>query len=74
MASDLNNISIGLRAAQVLTVKVREGALKDLRKALDGEATGFYDLETETGVVALSLADVVYVQTSSNEHSVGFGL
>ena len=74
MASELAHISIGLRAAQVLTVKVGQDALKDLRKALEGDATGFYDLETETGVVALSLGDVVYVQTTSNEHRVGFGL
>jgi hypothetical protein len=74
MASDLAHITIGLRAAQVLAVKVRESALKDLRKALEGDVAGFYDLETETGVVALSLGDVVYVQTTSNEHRVGFGL
>ena len=74
MASDLAHISIGLRAAQVLTVKVREDALKNLRQTLDGDSTGFYDLETETGVVALSLGDVVYVQTTSSEHTVGFGL
>ena len=33
MASELAHISIGLRAAQVLTVKVGQDALKDLRKA-----------------------------------------
>jgi hypothetical protein len=74
MASDLTNITIGLRAAQVLAVKVSPDALKQLRQTLDGDASGFYDLETETGVVALSLGDVVYVQTTSNEHRVGFGL
>jgi hypothetical protein len=73
MAS-LVSITIGLRAAQVLSVKVSEDALKALRKTLDGDASGFYDLPTENGVVALSLGDVVYVQTSSNEHTVGFGL
>ncbi len=65
-------ISIGFHGGQVLGARVNPDELKKLRGALGG--TGWHDLTAEDGVVALDLANVVYVLVDAEEHRVGFGL
>jgi hypothetical protein len=65
-------INIGFDGGQVLSARVRPGALSSLRQALDGG--GWHDLPTEEGTVAVSLASVVYVIVAHEEHRVGFGV
>ena len=64
-------VDIGFIGGQVLTVRLEEGSLKGLRKALDRDA-GWHDLESEDGEVALDLAKIAYVRLDSGEHRVGF--
>ncbi len=64
-------VDIGFIGGQVLSVRLEEGALKGVRKALDRD-TSWYDLETEDGQVALDLGKVAYVRLDSGEHKVGF--
>ncbi len=64
-------VDIGFIGGQVLSVRMEEGSLKRLRKGLDGNS-GWHDLETEDGDVALDLAKVAYVKLDSGEHKVGF--
>jgi len=72
MASDRpQRISIGFQGGQVLGARVAPDELKKLRRALDGG--GWHELGTEEGTVALNLAQVVYVNVDSDEHTVGFG-
>ena len=72
MASDRpQRISIGFQGGQVLSARVPVDELKKLRRALDGG--GWHELGTEDGTVALNLAQVVYVNVDSDEHTVGFG-
>jgi hypothetical protein len=72
MASDRpQRISIGFQGGQVLTARVPPDELKKLRRALD--SGGWHELQTEDGTVALNLAQVVYVNVDSDEHTVGFG-
>jgi hypothetical protein len=72
MAADRpQRITIGFQGGQVLGARVAPDELKRLRRALDGG--GWHDLEAEEGVVALNLAEVVYVNVDSDEHTVGFG-
>jgi hypothetical protein len=72
MASDRpQRISIGFQGGQVLGARVAPDELKKLRRALDGG--GWYELQAEEAVVALNLAEVVYVNVDSDEHTVGFG-
>jgi hypothetical protein len=72
MAADRpQRITIGFQGGQVLGARVAPDELKKLRRALDGG--GWHDLEAEEGVVALNLAEVVYVNVDSDEHTVGFG-
>jgi hypothetical protein len=64
-------VDIGFIGGQVLSVRLDENALKDLRKALQRDS-GWYDLEAEDGQVALDRTKVAYVRLDSGEHRVGF--
>jgi hypothetical protein len=64
-------VDIGFIGGQVLSVRVEEGALKGLRKALERDS-GWHDLEAEDGQVAVDLAKVAYLRLDSGEHRVGF--
>jgi hypothetical protein len=64
-------VDIGFIGGQVLSVRLEENALKDLRKALQRDS-GWYDLEAEDGQVALDRTKVAYVRLDSGEHRVGF--
>ncbi len=64
-------IEIGFAGGQVVAVRIEEGKLKDLRKALDS-ADGWGDVETEDGTIALDLRQVVFVRGAPGEHSIGF--
>ena len=64
-------VDIGFIGGQVLSLRLEEGSLKRLRKALEGDS-GWHDIEAEDGQVALDLAKVAYVSLDSGEHKVGF--
>jgi hypothetical protein len=64
-------IDIGFVGGQVLTVRLDEDALRDLRKALQRDP-GWYDIEAEDGQVAIDRDKVAYVKLDSGEHRVGF--
>jgi hypothetical protein len=64
-------VDIGFVGGQVLTVRLEEGPLKGLRKALERDP-GWHDLEADDGQVALDLTKVAYVRLDSGEHKVGF--
>ena len=64
-------IDIGFLGGQVLSLRLSEGALKDLRSALNG-GSGWHDVEAEDGQVALDLGKVAYIRLDSGEHQVGF--
>ena len=64
-------VDIGFIGGQVLSARMEEGPLKDLRTALERDS-GWHDLEAEDGQVALDLAKVAYVRLDSGEHKVGF--
>ena len=71
--ADLVNVTIGFQASMPLNVRVPEGGLKDLLKAV-GKDEGWHDLEIQDGRVRLALGHVLYVRTEQEEHKVGFGL
>jgi hypothetical protein len=64
-------IDVGFIGGQVLSMRLEEGSLKRLRKALEGDS-GWHDIEAEDGQIALDLAKVAYVRLDSGEHKVGF--
>jgi hypothetical protein len=71
MTSSWVRMSIGFKGGQVLALRVEQGALEALHKALSGG--GWHQLEAEDGPVRLDLSQVHYVRTESEEPRVGFG-
>jgi hypothetical protein len=65
-------ISIGFSGGQVVEIRVDAGKLKDLRKALD-KAEGWVDIDTEEGMVAVDLRQVVFLRGAASPHRIGFG-
>jgi hypothetical protein len=70
--ADAQRVEIGFEGGQVISTRLAEDDLTDLRKRL--EQGGWYDLHTEDGVIALYLGKVTFVRIDSGEHQVGFGL
>jgi hypothetical protein len=69
--ADAQRVEIGFEGGQVISARIAEADLKDLRKQL--EKGGWHDLHTEDGVVSLDLGKVAFLRIDSNEHRVGFG-
>jgi hypothetical protein len=70
--ADAQRVEIGFEGGQVISVRLAEADLKDLRSQL--EKGGWHDIHTEDGVVALYLGKVAFLRIESGEHRVGFGL
>lgn len=70
--AEAQRVEIGLEGGQVISARLAEADLKDLRKQL--EKGGWHDLHTEDGVIALYLPKVAFLRIESGEHRVGFGL
>jgi hypothetical protein len=68
--ADAQRVEIGFLGGQVISLRIGEQELKEVRSAL--ERGGWHDLQTEEGVVALDLAKVAFVRAESGEHRVGF--
>ena len=64
-------VDIGFIGGPVLTVRLEDASLDELRRALQA-GTGWQDLDAEDGRVALDLAKVAYVRLDSGQHKVGF--
>ena len=71
MAQEWQKVEIGFEGGQVISVRIDEADLKDLRKQL--EKGGWHDLATEDGVISLYLGKVAFMRIDSGVHRVGFG-
>ena len=70
--AEAQRVEIGFEGGQVVSARLREEVLRDLRSRLDGG--GWYDLDTEDGILALYLGKVAFLRIDSGEHKVGFSL
>jgi hypothetical protein len=68
--AELKRIEVGFIGNQVITLKLEEGQLKDLRKNLSGG--GWRTIVTEDGEVEIDLAKVAFVRVAGSGHGVGF--
>jgi hypothetical protein len=69
--SSPQKINIGFLGGPVLSARVAEEDLKGLRSALG--TSGWHDLKSVDGTIALDLEKVVYVLVDQEAHRVGFG-
>ena len=71
MTDDQTKVDIGLGIGQVVSVKLSQKDLGDLRKSVE-TGQGWHDLKTQEGSVALNLATVVYIRVADPARGVGF--
>jgi hypothetical protein len=64
--------AVGFQGGQVLSLRVSEEQLSELRQALAQADGGWREVEATDGAVVLDLAQVVYLRVESDEHRVGF--
>ena len=69
--ADPRRIEIGFNGGQVVSARLDEAGLTELRTAVE-RVDGWHDLETEEGNFALDLCKVVFVRTAGGSHSIGF--
>ena len=70
--AEAQRVEIGFEGGQVISARLAEDDLKDLRKQV--EKGGWHDLHTEDGVIALYLGKVSFLRIEAGDHRVGFGL
>ena len=69
--AEAQSVEIGFEGGQVVSIRLTDGELKDLRKQL--EKGGWHDVKTEDGTLAVYLGKVAFLRIDSGEHRVGFG-
>lgn len=69
--ADAQRVEIGFEGGQVISARLAEEDLKDLRAQL--EQGGWHDLHTEDGVIAVYLGKVAFLRIVSGNSRVGFG-
>jgi hypothetical protein len=70
--AESQRVEIGFEGGQVVSVRLRDDELKDLRRQV--EKGGWYDVRTEDGVLAVYVGKVAFLRIDSGEHRVGFSL
>jgi hypothetical protein len=70
--ADAQRVEIGFEGGQVISVRLSDEALQDLRKQV--EQGGWHDVRTEDGVLALYVGKIAFLRIDSGEHRVGFSL
>ncbi len=64
--------AVGFQGGQVLSLRISEEHLAELRKALAQGSGGWREVEAADGAAVLDLGQVVYLRVESDEHRVGF--
>ena len=70
--AESRRVNIGFEGGQVLSTRLSEEVLRDLRSALD--QGGWHDVAAEDGSSLVYVPKIVYITTDSSEHKVGFGI
>jgi len=70
MAETLRRVELGFDGGQVIAVRIADGELETLRKALGGD--GWERFATDDAEVDVDLAKLVFVRTAGDGQKVGF--
>ncbi len=71
MAEEQTKVEIGFGIGQVLSVRLGEEELAELRKSVES-GQGWHDLKTQEGSIALNLATVVFIRVADPARGIGF--
>ena len=64
--------ALGFQGGQVLSLRLSEEALTNLREALKEGRERWKEVEASDGAVLIDLGQVVYLRVESDEHRIGF--
>jgi hypothetical protein len=64
-------VEVGFSGGQSIVLKLSDRQYDDLRKAVQNRS-GWHEVETADGVVAVDLGQVVFVKKEPEEHRIGF--
>jgi hypothetical protein len=68
---DLKRVEVGFSGGQSILMRLTESSYGELRRALKN-GSGWYELDSADGVVAIDIRQVVFVKVESPEHRIGF--
>ena len=70
-SGEARRVEVGFSGGQVIMMRLGEKSYEQLRRAVQ-DGRSWYDVETADGMVAVNLAELVFVKLESSEHRVGF--
>ena len=70
--AEATRVEIGLGIGQVVSARLDERGLRELRKAVEA-AEGWHEVTTDDGTLVINLAMVVFIRIADRSHSIGFG-
>ena len=72
MADPTRRAAVGFQGGQVLSLRLSDSQLKDLRAVLREGRERWHEVEAADGAVVVDVGQVVYLRVESDEHRVGF--
>ena len=69
--AEATRVEIGLGIGQVVSARVDEKGLEDLRNAVEN-GEGWHELDTDDGTLVINLKTVVFLRIADRSHSIGF--
>jgi hypothetical protein len=70
--ADAERVSIGFLGGGVVEVRIDATKLEELRKQVE-RGEGWFDIEAEEGLVAVNLAQIVFIRSATTPQRIGFG-
>jgi hypothetical protein len=72
MADPSRKAAVGFQGGQVLSVRLSDAQLQELRSVLREGRERWIEVEAADGAVLVDVGQVVYLRVESDEHRVGF--
>jgi hypothetical protein len=69
--AERRRVEIGMGIGQVVSTRLDDSALKDLRKAIES-GEGWHEVETDDGSLVINVKTVVFIRIPDQQSSIGF--
>jgi hypothetical protein len=72
MADPTRKAAVGFQGGQVLSLRLSESQLNELRNVMREGRERWHEVEAADGAVVVDVGQIVYLRVESDEHRVGF--